>query len=108
MTSRRKLRVGGGRVAMVIAAVAGLTVTGATGALAGPGGAPGQSGGPGQWSMAGQNIDDTHFQAAEHAISPANAGRLGLAYAPGIGAEARRVGAVVWFWAVPNCSALPA
>jgi polyvinyl alcohol dehydrogenase (cytochrome) len=26
--------------------------------------------------MAGQNIDDTHFQAAEHEISPANAGRL--------------------------------
>jgi polyvinyl alcohol dehydrogenase (cytochrome) len=26
--------------------------------------------------MAGQNIDDTHYQAAEHEISPANAGRL--------------------------------
>jgi polyvinyl alcohol dehydrogenase (cytochrome) len=76
VTRRRKLRVGGGRVAMVIAAVAGLTGTGATGALAGLGGTPGQSGGPGQWSMAGQNISDTHFQAAEHEISPVNAGRL--------------------------------
>src|ERR1700680_3864205 len=56
--------------------VAGLLAAGATGALAGPAGAPGQSGGPGQWSMAGQNIDDTHFQAAEHEISPANAARL--------------------------------
>jgi polyvinyl alcohol dehydrogenase (cytochrome) len=26
--------------------------------------------------MAGQNLDDTHFQAAEHRISPANVGRL--------------------------------
>jgi hypothetical protein len=26
--------------------------------------------------MAGQNIEDTHFQAAEHEISPANVGRL--------------------------------
>jgi polyvinyl alcohol dehydrogenase (cytochrome) len=26
--------------------------------------------------MAGQNLDDTHFQAAEHKISPANVGRL--------------------------------
>jgi len=25
---------------------------------------------------AGQNINDTHYQAAEHEISPANAGRL--------------------------------
>jgi hypothetical protein len=28
----------------------------------------GSEGTPGQWSMAGQNIDDTHFQAAEHEI----------------------------------------
>jgi polyvinyl alcohol dehydrogenase (cytochrome) len=73
------LRVGRGQVATVIAAVAGLLAAGASGAVAltGPGGAPGQSGGtPGQWSMAGQNIDDTHFQAAEHEISPTNVGRL--------------------------------
>src|SRR5712664_4098046 len=78
MTRRRMLRVGRGRVAVVLPAVAGLLVAGATSAVAltGPGGAPGQSGTPGQWSMAGQNIDDTHFQAAEHQISPANAGRL--------------------------------
>jgi polyvinyl alcohol dehydrogenase (cytochrome) len=68
------LRVGRGRVAAVIAAAAGILAAGATGAIAltGSGGAPGQ----GQWSMAGQNIDDTHFQAAEHEISPANVGGL--------------------------------
>jgi polyvinyl alcohol dehydrogenase (cytochrome) len=66
------LKAGRGRVAAVIAAVAGLLAAGATGAAA----APGPGGAPGQWSMAGQNIDDTHFQAAEHEISPANAGRL--------------------------------
>ena len=31
---------------------------------------------PGQWSMAGQNIYDTNFQAAKHEISSASAGRL--------------------------------
>src|SRR3984885_744116 len=45
-------------------------------ALTGPGGAPGQPGMPGQWSTAGQNIDDTHSQADEHTISPATVGRL--------------------------------
>ena len=30
----------------------------------------------GQWAMAGQNIDDTHFQAAERVLSPADVGRL--------------------------------
>jgi len=30
----------------------------------------------GQWPMAGQNISDTHFQAAEHVISPRNVSRL--------------------------------
>src|SRR5580700_9231646 len=72
MTRRRMLKAGRGRVATLIAAVAGLLAAGAPGAMAltGPGGTPGQ------WSMAGQNIDDTHFQAAEHEISPANVGRL--------------------------------
>jgi polyvinyl alcohol dehydrogenase (cytochrome) len=72
MTRQRMLRVGSGRVATVIAAVAGLLAAGATGAVAltGPGGTPGQ------WSMAGQNIYDTHFQADEHQISPASVGRL--------------------------------
>src|SRR5580700_6529786 len=72
MTRRRMLKAGRGRVATVIAAVAGLLAAGAAGAAA----APGPRGTPGQWSMGGQNIDDTHFQAAEHAISPANVGRL--------------------------------
>ena len=66
------LRAGSGRVAAVIAAVAAVVAAGATAALAETG--PGEA--PGQWSMAGQNIDDTHYQAAEHEISPANAGRL--------------------------------
>ena len=72
MTTRKMPRLGRGRVATVIAAAAGLLAAGGTGAVAltGPGGAPGQ------WSMAGQNIDDTHFQAAEHEISPASVGRL--------------------------------
>jgi polyvinyl alcohol dehydrogenase (cytochrome) len=30
----------------------------------------------GQWTTAGQNLGDTHFQAAEHVISPANVSRL--------------------------------
>src|SRR6202140_296721 len=63
------LRVGSGRVAAGIATVAAMVAAGATAALA-------QTGPPGQWSMAGQNINDTHYQAAEHEISPANAGRL--------------------------------
>src|ERR1700759_1865305 len=73
MMRRRILNAGRGRVAAVAAAVAALlAVAGATGAAA----AAGPGGTPGQWSMAGQNIDDTHYQAAEHEISPANAGRL--------------------------------
>jgi polyvinyl alcohol dehydrogenase (cytochrome) len=76
VTKRRMLRAGGGRVAMVIAAVAGFTGAGATGALAGTGALTGPGGVPGQWSMAGQNVNDTHFQAAEHEISAANTGRL--------------------------------
>jgi polyvinyl alcohol dehydrogenase (cytochrome) len=75
MTRRKILRAGRGRVATVIAVLAGLlAAAGATGAAAqtGPGGVPGN----GQWSMAGQNIDDTHYQADEHEISPANVGRL--------------------------------
>ena len=66
------LKAGRGRVATVIAAVAGLMAAGAPGAMA----LTGSGGTPGQWSMAGQNIDDTHFQAAEHQISPASVGRL--------------------------------
>jgi polyvinyl alcohol dehydrogenase (cytochrome) len=73
MTRRKILRAGRGRVATVIAALVGLlAAAGATGAAA----SAGSGGGPGQWSMAGQNIDDTHYQAAEHEISPANVGRL--------------------------------
>ena len=75
MMRRKMLGPGRGRVAVVMAATAGLLVAAATAAAALPGGRTlGQ--GPGQWSMAGQNIDDTHFQADEHQISPASAGRL--------------------------------
>src|SRR6185437_15138932 len=63
------LGVGSGRVAAVIATVTAMVAAGATAAQA-------QTGPPGQWSMAGQNINDTHYQAAEHEISPANVGRL--------------------------------
>ena len=66
------LKAGRGRVATVTAAVAGLLAAGAPGAMA----LTGSGGTPGQWPMAGQNIDDTHFQAAEHEISPASVGRL--------------------------------
>jgi polyvinyl alcohol dehydrogenase (cytochrome) len=66
------LRVGSGRVTAVIAAVTAVVAAGATAALAQTG--PGEA--PGQWSMAGQNINDTHYQAAEHEISAGNVGRL--------------------------------
>ena len=72
MNRQRMLGSSRGRVASAIGAVAvalALAIAGATGAAA----APGPGGTPGQWSMAGQNIDDTHYQAAEHGISPANA-----------------------------------
>jgi len=75
MMRRKMLRPGRGRVAAVVAATAGILVAAATAAAALPGGeTPGQT--PDQWSMAGQNINDTHFQADEHQISPATAGRL--------------------------------
>jgi len=67
------LGAGRGRVALVTAAVAGLlAAAGATGAVA----QASPAGTPGQWATAGQNIDDTHFQADEHVISPANVGGL--------------------------------
>ena len=59
------------RIAALTAAVAGMLAACVTGAMAQSGGAV-----PGQWPMAGQNIYDTHFQVAEHVISPANASRL--------------------------------
>jgi polyvinyl alcohol dehydrogenase (cytochrome) len=65
-------RTGRGRIAAVLVAAAGMLAAGATGA----GASPEPGGTPGQWPMAGQNISDTHFQAAEHEISPANVGRL--------------------------------
>ena len=59
------------RIAALTAAVAGMLAASVTGAMAQSRGAA-----PGQWPMAGQNIYDTHFQVAEHVISPANASRL--------------------------------
>ena len=57
-----------------------VTVTAAvaiTGLIAQPGSAAAlPSSGSGQWPLAGQNISDTHFQADEHVISPANVSRL--------------------------------
>jgi polyvinyl alcohol dehydrogenase (cytochrome) len=57
------------RGAGVLATAAGLLALGVSGAAA----QPGREGG---WPSAGQNIYDTHDQAAEHEISPANAGHL--------------------------------
>jgi polyvinyl alcohol dehydrogenase (cytochrome) len=72
MTTRSLRWVGRGRLTAVIAAGAAVLLVGASAAEASPeNGTP-----PAQWSMAGQNLDDTHFQAAEHKISPANVGRL--------------------------------
>ncbi|HZD71565.1 MAG TPA: PQQ-binding-like beta-propeller repeat protein, partial [Actinomycetes bacterium] len=71
MTRRRVLPVGRGRVAAVVAALAGMLVMGTTAATALPSAAA-----PGQWPMAGQNINDTWYQDAEHAISPANVNHL--------------------------------
>ena len=71
MTRRRVLPAGPGRVAAVAAAVAGILAIGTSAAMALP-----STAAPGQWPMAGQNINDTHAQPAEHAISPANVGSL--------------------------------
>ena len=73
MTTRRVRWAAGGRlIAVVGAAAAAMLMAGASTAQASTGYGPDRA----QWSMAGQNLDDTHFQAAEHRISPANAGRL--------------------------------
>ena len=71
MTRRGIQTVGLSRIAALTAAVAGMLAACVTGAMAQSGGAA-----PGQWPMAGQNIYDTHFQVAEHVLSPANASRL--------------------------------
>jgi polyvinyl alcohol dehydrogenase (cytochrome) len=63
------------RVIVPAAAVTVTLVMSTSGAMAQPGGAADWAS-PGQWPMAGQNIHDTHVQAAEHQISPANVGRL--------------------------------
>ena len=66
MTRARAALIG---VATVSAAAA------ITGLIAQPGNAAAVPS-SGQWPMAGQNISDTHFQADEHVISPANVSRL--------------------------------
>jgi polyvinyl alcohol dehydrogenase (cytochrome) len=71
MRRRGILPAGLGRVAAVAAAVAGILAIGTTAAMALP-----STAGPGWWPMAGQNINDTHSQSAEYAISPARAGGL--------------------------------
>ena len=60
------------------ALIGAATVTAAvaiTGLIAQPGNAEGLPS-SGQWPSSGQNISDTHFQADEHVISPANVSRL--------------------------------
>jgi outer membrane protein assembly factor BamB len=88
-------------------------------------------GGSARWPMAGQNIDDTHFQAAEHTISPVNVHRLtprwelttagavsatpavagGVVYVPDYGgklwAVAARSGKVLWSRSVSDYTGVP-
>jgi polyvinyl alcohol dehydrogenase (cytochrome) len=70
MTTRRMRWAGRGRLTAVLAAGAVVLMVGASTVQASAGQVQAQ------WSMAGQNLADTHFQAAEHRISRANAGRL--------------------------------
>ncbi|MER7639367.1 PQQ-binding-like beta-propeller repeat protein [Streptomyces sp. NPDC126522] len=72
MTTRRVWWAGRGRLTAAMVAAAALLMPGASAAEA----STGQELVTAQWSMAGQNLGDTHFQAAEHKISRANAGRL--------------------------------
>jgi polyvinyl alcohol dehydrogenase (cytochrome) len=63
---------------LTVLAAAAAVVTG-TFTAGGPASAavPGSGGSAGkQWPVAGQNLSDTHFQAAEHQISPANVHKL--------------------------------
>jgi len=72
MTTQSMRWAGRGRLTAVIAVAAAGLLTGAITTMA----STGDELVPGQWAMAGQNLDDTHFQSAEHTISPANVGRL--------------------------------
>ena len=109
-------RLRGWRTAGAIAAVAGLFLV-TTAADAAPQASAGSSA---QWPVAGQNISDTHYNAAEDQISAANVGKLapkwvlttdgdvtatpavdaGTLYVPDMGGELWAVkaatGAVVW------------
>jgi polyvinyl alcohol dehydrogenase (cytochrome) len=105
---------------MAVIVAAGASVAAAI-ATAGPDRDGAQS-----WPMAGQNLSDTHYQAAEHKISPANAAELapkwtlttagavsaipavdhGTVYVPDYGgklwAVAARTGQVLWSRAVSD------
>ena len=60
------------RISAIAATAAALTAALTAGGMAQAAG-PAPSGSAGsQWAFAGQNLDDTHYQAAEHQISPAN------------------------------------
>src|SRR6266702_2739863 len=71
MAMRKVMRTGPGRLLAVATITAAMAAAGTAGATAQP-----STSTPGQWPMAGQNIDDTHVQAAEHAIWPANVNSL--------------------------------
>ncbi len=75
MTIRKALT---GRPGRLLAAAAVLAVMPAAGLTAAT--AQSATPGSGQWPMAGQNIGDTHVQADEHMISPANVGTLAPAW----------------------------
>jgi hypothetical protein len=68
LTRARAALIGVGTVTIAVAITGLIAQSGTAAAL--------PSSGSGQWPMAGQNISDTHFQAAEHVISPANVSRL--------------------------------
>lgn len=71
LTRTRAIALGGTAAVALAVAASGVIAQQASAAA---GSWPGF--GSGQWPMAGQNIGDTHFQAAEHVISPKNVGRL--------------------------------
>lgn len=80
MTSRpptvRRFSVRNARLSGLAVLAAGL----ATAGLAAPGtsasAGTGSTASTGQWAMAGQNLDDTHFQGAENEVSTANVSTL--------------------------------
>ncbi len=126
MAMRKVMRTGPGRLLAVATITAAMAAAGTAGATAQP-----STSTPGQWPMAGQNIDDTHVQAAEHAIWPANVNSLapqwtlttagavsatptvydGAVYLPDTGGQlwavAADTGKVIWSHTVSSYTGVP-